>query len=150
MLGEYTWIILALAVAWVIQLALSLWQIRRFYARFNELRRAGTSAIGTAGSIYGGRVYVVLVADEEHRVVHAEKLAGWTVFAQLRPVEVLHGRTLSEILAGEIEGLSKKVRQAFRKAAEDILAAEQKDTESAASTGTPSTDVVEDHGKEDV
>jgi DNA-binding transcriptional regulator of glucitol operon len=146
MQNSYTWIILGLAMAWVLQLALSLWQMRRFYARFNELRKAGISAIGTAGSIYGGRVYVVLVADEDNQIVHAEKLSGWTVFAQLRPVEPLLGRTLTEVVENDLEGVPKKIRKAFRNAAEDILTADQKKSDITAPESTAETDDLEQKG----
>lgn len=119
----YTWLILGLAAAWFLQLCLSTRQLRRFYTRFNELRKAGRCAIGMDGSVYRRRVYVVLVADDDDKVIHAEQLSGWTVFAHLRPTEPIIGRSLSEIVNGQIESVSPKIERAFQQAAADILTA---------------------------
>ena len=127
----YTCLILGLAAAWFLQLFLSTHQLRRFYTRFGELRKAGRCAIGMEGSIYRRRVYAVLVADDEDKVTHAEQLSGWTVFAKLRPVELLVGHSLVEITDGQIEGVPPKIRRAFQRAAADILAADGKEEQSA-------------------
>jgi len=75
------------------------------------------------GSVYRRRVYVVLVADDDDKVIHAEQLSGWTVFAHLRPTEPIIGRSLSEIVNGQIESVSPKIERAFQQAAADILTA---------------------------
>ena len=120
-------LIILIAIAWTLQLALTLWQTRRFYRRLSVLRRDGKSAIGMAGSIYRGRIYVILVVDENNIIRHAEKLSGWTVFASLRPVPVLVGKSLDALLDGENKSLSlsKKEREAFQNAAENLLKLEE-------------------------
>ena len=101
------------------QLLLTYRQMRLFYSRYQEVGRAKRAAIANEGSIFGGRVYVVLVADRDcDAVVSAEKLSGWTVFAQLRPVRQVVGLDLDTVAQDEpIEGVSPKVRRAFRQAA---------------------------------
>jgi glucitol operon activator protein len=123
----YIWLILGLAIAWFLQLFLSTRQLRHFYARFNELRRAGRCAIGMEGSIYRRRVYAVLVVDDNNKVTYAEQLSGWTVFAKLRPAQSLVGHSLAEVADGQIEGVPSKIGRAFQKAAADILAADEKE-----------------------
>ena len=127
----YIWLILGLAMAWFLQLFLSTRQLRHFYARFNELRKAGRCAIGMEGSIYRRRVYAVLVVDDNNKVTYAEQLSGWTVFAKLRPVQSLVGYPLDEVADGQIEGVPSKIGRAFQKAAADILAADEKEEASA-------------------
>lgn len=131
--NAYVWLILGLAVAWFLQLFLSTRQLRHFYARFNELRKAGRCAIGMEGSIYRRRVYAVLVVDDDGKVIHAEQLSGVTVFAKLRPVPALIGRSLAEVADGPPEGVPPKIGRAFQKAAADILAADA-EQEAAADT----------------
>lgn len=114
-------LMLALAIAWLFQGVLSFWQAQRFYGRIQKLRKLGRSAVGLSGSIYRTKAYAVLVADPQDRIVHAEKLTGFTIFAQLRPVGSLQGRTLQEVVSGPIEGLSPKLHSAFKMAAEAIL-----------------------------
>lgn len=122
-----TTVILLLAAAWVLQLGLSLWQTRRFYRRLSILRRAGRTAVGMEGSIYRRRAYAVLVVDERDRIVHAEQLSGWTVFARLRPVPQLVGLDVHALLMEDpqMPGVSRKILKAFRSAAQELTAEEQ-------------------------
>lgn len=117
--GNLTYILIALIAAWVVQLGLSLWQMKRFYRRMGELRKNGRASVGLEGNQYKGRVYTVLVLDDEDRITHAEKLSGITVFANLKPVPELVGQPVSALMKDEAEfPLRKKVLASFRKAAE--------------------------------
>jgi glucitol operon activator protein len=110
-----------LFVAWLVQGVLSFRQARRFYGRIRHLRSLGRTAVGLSGSTYRGKAYGVLAVDDQDRIVHAEKLTGFTIFAQLRPVDQLVGRTLSDLLSGPVDGLSSKVYNAFKMAAETLV-----------------------------
>ena len=109
---------------WLVQLALAYRQARLFYKRISSLRKRGLSATGLAGGRYRGRAYVVLVVHPRtHKVIVAEVLRGLTVFARLKPVVQLEGRSLEELANPEtpaIEGISPKVQEATRMAAEAI------------------------------
>ncbi|GAC1657328.1 MAG: hypothetical protein NVS4B7_02560 [Ktedonobacteraceae bacterium] len=116
--------ILAL-LAWLLQLALAYRQARLFYKRISSLRKLGRCATGLAGGRYRGRVYVVLVAHPRtHTVIIAEQLRGLTVFAKLKPIAQLAGRSVDELVNPEappIEGISPRVQEAARSAAEAIV-----------------------------
>jgi len=131
-----TVIIIGLAVAWVLQLGLSLWQMRRFYARVRELRQDGRASVGLEGGTYKGRVYTVLVIDDDGVIKHAEKLTGITVFAGLKPVPELTGHHVNSLLDETIEvPIRPKVLASFQKAAEAYFPAseeEQVETEGVA------------------
>ena len=109
---------------WLVQLALAYRQARLFYKRSSILRKRGLSATGLAGGRYRGRAYVVLVVHPRtHKVIVAEVLRGLTVFARLKPVVQLEGRSLEELANPEtppIEGISPKVQEATHMAAEAI------------------------------
>jgi len=125
-------VFLALLVgAWLLQGALSFWQAKRFYGRIQRLRKLGRAAVGMSGNMYKTKVYGVLVVDERDQIVLAEKLTGWTVFARLRTVDLLAGRTLSDLLSGPIEGLSSKVSSAFQMAAETLTKEDEPDEDEA-------------------
>ncbi len=124
-----TLIILGLAGAWLIQYGLSYWQMRRFYGRIAELRRLGTVSVGMAGSAWKRRQYAVLVVDRQGRIVRAEELSGWTVLANLKPVEGLEGCTLDELADDAVQlpiALNRKLLLALRNAASHIKAAEER------------------------
>ena len=130
MVGKYTFIILTLAAGWMFQVWLVGQQTRNFYNRMKELRKDGRASIGLAGNIYKGRIYTVLVLDEEDRIIHAEKLSGITVFAKLKPVSELMGVTLEDLMDETKEfGLTKKTMQAFRHAGKEFDKAKETDAE---------------------
>lgn len=117
--GISVWVIVAiLAGAWFLQLVLSSWQMKRFYNRLHELRKYGTTATGMAGSQWRRRVYAIIAVDEQDRIVKAEMLKGWTIFAAPQPEPWLEGATVQEVLDGEVAGISKKELKAFQQAAE--------------------------------
>ena len=111
-------------LAWLVQLALAYRQARLFYKRISSLRKLGRCATGVAGGSYRGRVYVALVVHPlTRKVIIAEQMQGFTVFARLRPIPQIVGRSLDELLdpaAPAIEGISQKVQTAARSAAEAI------------------------------
>jgi glucitol operon activator protein len=114
-------LLVALVVAWTLQGVSSFWQARRFYRRIQQLRTLGRCAVGVSGSIYRTKAYGVLAVDNQNRIVRAEKLTGFTIFAQLRPVHLLVGHTLSDLLSGPVAGLSPKLYSAFKMAAEALM-----------------------------
>lgn len=118
-----TAIILLLVAAWIAQLALALWQTRRYLRRVSTLRKDGKTSVGMAGSAWRKRVYAVLVAEDEGKIIHAEEFSGWTVFATLKPVPDLVGQTVKEIVEGKPEtfGINKKIFLAFQNSASELI-----------------------------
>jgi len=110
-----------LVVGWILQGVFSFWQAKRFYSRIQQLRTLGRTAVGVAGSIYRTKAYGVLAVDDQNRIVRAEKLSGFTFLAQPKPVQQLAGMTLSDFLSGPVNGLSPKLYDAFKMAAESLL-----------------------------
>lgn len=133
-------IVIAFVIAWTIQFCMTYLQMKRFQKRLNELRKDGMTATGMSGSMYKRRVYGVLVIDKNEKVIHAEQFSGWTVFAGLKPVKELEGLTTKDILDDEMPlPISKKVRNAFQAAVEEIEKAKEKAAEKKdePSTGLP-------------
>lgn len=127
-------IIIAFVLAWVLQYAMTYFQLRRYNKRLNELRKDGTLATGMSGSMYKRKTYGILVVDDKEKIVHAEQLSGWTVFANLKPVADLVGLTTTEIMDDSIElPVSKKLRSAFQNAVEQIEKAKKKAAEKESS-----------------
>lgn len=108
---------------WIGQLALSYFQYKRYFARYNELKRMGDRvAVGVTGNIYSTKAYGVLVVDEKNNILHAEQLSGITVFANLKPVPELVGQPIS-VLEDEAPqpGIKKRHWAAFREAREYLV-----------------------------
>jgi DNA-binding transcriptional regulator of glucitol operon len=128
-------IIILLAIAWLLQFALSYLQMRRFYGRIKQLNKSGSVWIGMEGSAWKRRHYVALVVDKNNIIQRAEELQGWTVLAKLKPVIGLEGRPISDIKDDSIElPVKPKLLLALRNAVKHIEdAAERKALEEAQS-----------------
>ncbi|MEN8240511.1 MAG: transcriptional regulator GutM [Chloroflexota bacterium] len=123
-----TIIIIALVVAWITQLGMSLLQMRRFHRRMAELRKLGRASVGLAGGTYKGKVYTVIVLDDDDQITHAEKLSGITVFANLKPVPQVVGMSLEDLLLEEPQArVSKKAWESFRNAANHFFPEDETD-----------------------
>lgn len=124
---NFTVFLIGLVVMWLFQFGLAYYQMRRFYRRMVQLKRAGLTAVGLCGNQYKGRAYAVLTIDENDRVVHAERFSGWTVFANLKPVPEMQGLSLEEVLADTTSlPVSQKLQTAFTNAAKDLKLAREK------------------------
>jgi hypothetical protein len=111
--------------------------MRAFHKKSQQLRRMGTHmSIGLAGTTYRRKVYAALVTDADDRVVAAEELGGWTVFAGSRPVPAVVGLTLEEVGKGEPPaGVSKKTWASLDHAAGFIRNKLAKEAAAAAASG---------------
>ena len=119
---NYSIIIIGLAIALGLQLFLTGLQTKRFYARIKEIRNDGLISVGLEGGMWSGRIYAVLVVDDKKRVVHAERLSGMTIFANLVPVPELIGLNAQNILDEKLTfSLKKKELKAFRNATKEYF-----------------------------
>lgn len=110
-----------LVVMWILQFGLTYFQMRKYTKRLKVIRQDGLTAVGMSGSKYKGRTYGILTIDDNNQIIHAEKMAGWTNFSNLRPVPDLVGMNIDQILDEENDlPISKKLQLAFRNAAKDL------------------------------
>ncbi len=130
-------IFVLLVVMWLLQFGLTFFQMRKYTARLKIIRQDGLTAVGMSGNKYKGRTYGVLTVDKDNRIIHAEKMSGWTTFSNLRPVADLVGLTIEQVLDEDNPlPISKKLRLAFQQAANDLLEAQEGKT-SEKSTNPP-------------
>jgi len=116
-----------LVVMWALQFGLTFFQMKKYTKRLKVIRQDGLTSVGMSGGKYKGRTYGILTVDDSNLIIHAEKMAGWTNFSNLRPVPDLVGLNLDQILDENLElPISKKLHLAFRTAAEDLLEAREK------------------------
>ena len=113
------WMILLAAGMWVLQLLLGLWQFGRFNKHLKELRCYGRVACGKAkGGFRAGAVALICI-NEQAEIVHAETMAGRTVFAGFKELPALRGKVLPAITEEACEGLGKQVTAAVLNARQD-------------------------------
>lgn len=130
MADNWSLIILALAVGWIVQYVFTYFQLKRFYHRLNNLKRLGTVSVGKEGTVWRKRVYAVLVVDENKQIKRVEQLSGWTTFASLSYLPGLEGYHLEDLFDDTLTfpGTQKQLL-ALQNAAKYILAEEQRKQE---------------------
>jgi len=131
-------IIIIFVLAWALQFAMSYFQMRRFYKRVGQLRKDGITSVGMSGSMYKRRIYGVLTVDKTDKILHAEQLSGWTVFASLKPVKEVEGLYIKDIMDDSSElSISKKLRSAFQSSVNEIEKARKKAAETKTDEFSP-------------
>lgn len=103
MFGSNTILIVGLlAAAWLLQIFLSSWQMKRFHDKTQQMRSLGKyTSVGLAGSMYRRKTYTVIAVDEDGRVTGAERLSGTTVLAGAKTVPEVIGLHLDELGRGD-------------------------------------------------
>lgn len=126
------YIVISLAVAWLLQYGLAFLQLKRFYKRLYQLRRFGSVWVGKYGSAWKGRTFAILVVTKDRHISRVEQFSGWTVLANLKPIEGLEGRPIADLTNDSIQlPVSHKLLLALRSAVSFIEIADQQSAERA-------------------
>jgi glucitol operon activator protein len=116
--------ILLLAVAWILQIVGTYFQMRHYREVLGRITREGGEGyvgVGNAKATFGKGVVLILVADENDVVRRALRMRGMTVFARFNDVPDLVGMSLEELRAeGREDPYDKSTMLAARRAVEQI------------------------------
>ena len=116
--------ILLLAVAWILQIVGTYFQMRHYREVLGYITREGGEGyvgVGNAKATFGKGVVLILVADENDVVRRALRMRGMTVFARFNDVPDLVGMSLEELRAeGREDPYDKSTMLAARRAVEQI------------------------------
>ena len=100
-------------IAWTANCLFGLIQIKDFNKNYIELRKIGKVAIGRKkGYLRAGAVVLILI-DKDGIVVSSRKMQGVSVFARVRELKGLEGRSLSNITKEDLNGFNKIMRVAI-------------------------------------
>lgn len=92
---------IAVVVAFLLQIILSMMQMRHFSNEFIKLRRQGRVACGRkAGGFHAGAIVMFLI-DDEGRIKDAKKLEGVTFAARVKPLNGFEGRMIDSLTAAD-------------------------------------------------
>lgn len=116
------WTLIAIAiVAWVGQLLLGLYQMRRFTRHIKAMRaRYGKVAIGKAKGGFRAGCILLLAIDDQYVITHGEILEGVTVFTRFREYDRLNALSLLSLSAEMLADLPKQQRIAALSAKDDL------------------------------
>jgi glucitol operon activator protein len=116
--------ILILAVAWVLQIVGTYFQMRHYRGVLGGITREGGEGfvgVGNAKAAFGKGVILILVADENGVVKRALRMRGMTIFARFKEAPDLAGMRLDELRIGDREEpYDKNTMLAARRAVEQI------------------------------
>lgn len=133
-------IIIFCAIMWTLNFLFGLLQIKHFNKNFIELRKLGRVAIGKKkGHLKAGTV-VMLVIDDEERIIVAKKMQGITIFARVKKFVGLEGKKIYELEKENLNRYNKLMRAAI----EDAVNNYKKFNEDKESTSFSSAQLAKD------
>ena len=116
--------ILILAVAWVLQIVGTYFQMRHYREVLGGITREGGEGfvgVGNAKATFGKGVILILVADVNDVVKRALRMRGMTIFARFKEAPELAGMRLDELrVEDRQEPYDKSTMFAARRAVEQI------------------------------
>jgi glucitol operon activator protein len=123
-MGLIGYLILVLALLWVLQIVGTYFQMRHYREVLGRITREGGEGyvgVGNAKATFGKGVILILVVDQNDMVVKALRMRGMTVFARFREAPELLGMRLDELRGGQREGpYEAATMRAARHAVEQI------------------------------
>ena len=118
------YVILLLALAWILQIIGTYFQMRHYREVLRGITREGGEGfvgVGNAKATFGKGVILILVSDGNDVVRRALRMRGMTIFARFKEAPDLAGMSLDELRAeGREEPYDKSTMLAARRAIEQI------------------------------
>jgi glucitol operon activator protein len=118
------YVILLLALAWILQIIGTYFQMRHYREVLSGITREGSEGfvgVGNAKATFGKGVILILISDENDVVRRALRMRGMTIFARFKEAPDLAGMSLDDLRAeGREEPYDKSTMLAARRAIEQI------------------------------
>ena len=118
------YVILLLAIAWILQIVGTYFQMRHYREVLGRVTREGNEGfvgVGNAKPTFGKGAILIIVADGNDVVRQALRMRGMTIFARFKDVHDLVGMSLEELrVEGREEPYDKGTMLAARRAVEQI------------------------------
>jgi len=118
------YVILLLALAWILQIIGTYFQMRHYREVLSGITREGGEGfvgVGNAKATFGKGVILILVSDGNDVVRRALRMRGMTIFARFKEAPDLAGMNLDELRAeGREEPYDKSTMLAARRAIKQI------------------------------
>lgn len=107
---------------WMLNFLFGLIQIRNFNNNYIEMRKRGRIAIGRKKGNFQAGTIILMLLDEEDRVVETRKMQGVTVLAKVKEFRGLEGKKITDISEKDIKGYNKFMRLAILDAIKNFKA----------------------------
>jgi glucitol operon activator protein len=114
-------ILVALAAAYVLQMAFASLQMKSFTVTYGELRRKGKVAIGIKKGAFSSGAIVMHCVDDVGDILDSRRISGVTVFSKFRALPGFEGKNIRTTSANDCRQLPKSVRKATDNARENYI-----------------------------
>lgn len=84
-------------LAFIMQYAFTLIQMKSFKVSYRNLRRKGRVVIGKKKGAYRAGAIVMMAIDDNNFVIDTEYMQGTTIFARFKKLDCLNGYNIGEI-----------------------------------------------------
>lgn len=111
-----TKLLLVAAAAFVLQIALSMLQMKHFSKEFVKLRRQGKVACGRKAGGFRAGAIVMFLLDENGIVQCGRKMEGVTCFARVKALDGFEGRDIRTLSADDVPKSHKNLGKAVEDA----------------------------------
>jgi glucitol operon activator protein len=112
-MNPVTLLIVSGIVMWILNFLLGMLQIKNFNKNYIELRKIGKVAIGRKkGYLQAGTIVMILI-DQDGKIVSSRKMQGISVFARVRKFTGLEGMELGTITKEDLIKYNRFMRKAI-------------------------------------
>ncbi|MFT4296095.1 MAG: transcriptional regulator GutM [Micropruina sp.] len=125
---NFWFLIVVLAATYLLQVGLSVFQMRDFATSYGALRRRGKIAIGKRKTAFSAGSIAMFLIDAEGTVTEATAISGLTVLARFKPLQGFDGMHISQVADGPIARLPRPLRLAILNARDNWLAVQRGET----------------------
>lgn len=112
-MNPITMLIILGAIMWILNILFGLIQIKNFNNNYIEMRKMGRVAIGRKKGYLKAGTIVMIVVDDEGKILLSKKMQGVTVLARVKEFMGLEGKNIAEITEKEVKIYNKLMRTAI-------------------------------------
>ncbi|TDT51915.1 transcriptional regulator GutM [Fonticella tunisiensis] len=101
------------ASMWILNFLFGLIQIKNFNKNYIEMRRLGRVAIGRKKGYFQAGTVVMMLIDEEGKILLSKKMQGLTVLARVKEFTGLEGKNIEDITEDDLKTYNKSMKAAI-------------------------------------
>lgn len=125
---NFWFLLAALGVSYLVQVALGVLQMRDFAANYGALRRRGKVAIGKRTNALSAGSIAMFLVDDDGIVREARAMSGLTIVARFKPLKGFEGLDVARLDERALARLPRGLRLAAANARDNWLVVQRGET----------------------
>lgn len=110
---NFWFLIIVLGVAFLLQFILTIFQIKLFSRKYNQLSRLGRVVVGVVKGGFRSGVIVMFAIDKSGNILDGTYMVGVTILARFRKIRDFNGINIINIYDSYLIKFPKQVRRAI-------------------------------------